>query len=149
MRLGFADVKAEGFDGDGEFAYGFGTKVTLTEKDAISWGGLFQMNWFESEDDILGIDVNIDAYEIQIAVGPTYEAENMRFYGGPFLHLVDGDVDAEILGFSLDLFDIEQESEFGGYIGAGFDIAEDSYLNVEFQFTGDAWAVGVGLGKKF
>lgn len=151
VRLGIATAEIEvvDFDSGGEFAYGFGAKVTFAEKDSVSWGGLFQLTRFEADDNIIGIDVEIDAIEIQIAAGPTYEAENMRIYGGPFLHFVDGDGDATIFGWPAGSFDVEQESVFGGYIGAGFDIAEDSYLNVEFQFTGDAWAVGVGLGKKF
>ncbi|MBW8039197.1 MAG: hypothetical protein FVQ85_04275 [Planctomycetes bacterium] len=149
VRLGVADVKLEDFDGDSEFAYGFGTKVTFIDDENVSWGGLFQINWFQGDDNFSGVNVEIDAYEIQIAAGPTYEAENMRIYGGPFLHFVDGDGDADFFGYPLGSFDVEEESVFGGYIGAGFDIADDSYLNVEFQFTGDAWAVGVGLGKKF
>ncbi|TET88118.1 MAG: hypothetical protein E3J46_05515 [Desulfobacteraceae bacterium] len=50
VRLGFANVEAEDFDGDNEFAYGFGTKLTFAEQDAVTWGALFQIGWFEGED---------------------------------------------------------------------------------------------------
>ncbi|MHC4087822.1 MAG: hypothetical protein ACYSWZ_23355 [Planctomycetota bacterium] len=145
VRLGVAKLEMDGWDGGNEFAYGFGTKVTISEQDAITWGALFQMVWIEGDDTVLGVDAEIDAYEIQIAIGPTYDAENVRIYGGPFLHLVDGDL--EVIG--IDVADIEQESVFGGYVGAQFDIAENSCINVEAQLTGDAWAISGGIGFGF
>ena len=153
VRLGVTRLKVEDFDGDGEFAYGFGAKVTLIEGEAIAGGGLFQIIWFETDNSESGIDIDIDAFEIQIAIGPTYEAENMRFYGGPFLHLFDGDgnLSGTVPGFGSvsGSFDIEQVSEFGGYVGTQIDIADNSAVNVELQFTGDAWAVGAGIGWRY
>lgn len=145
VRLGVAKFEMDGWDGGNEFAYGFGTRVTITEQDAITWGGLFQIVWFEGDDTILGADVDVDAYEIQIAIGPTYEAENVRIYGGPFLHLLDGDLDVEALGSA----DIEQESEIGLYVGGQFDLAENTAASVEVQFTADAWAIAGGVGYRF
>ncbi len=140
IRLGIAgiDVDDEGFSGDDQFAYGFGTKVTLAESDPLIWGGLFQMDWTKSEDE----DVEIDAFEIQIAVGPTYQMEGMSIFGGPFLSFVDG----EVSGPDEDL---EQESEIGGYVGAQFDLAENASCYVEYQFTGDASGIGAGIVWKF
>lgn len=154
-RLGFAKAEQDdiGFDGGNKFAYGFGTKVTITEQDAITWGGLFQMTWIEGDDTISGLDVDFDAYEIQLAFGPTYELDSMRIYGGPFLHLVDGDLDVTGVlpgwGAVSGSVDVEQESEIGGYVGAQFDLAENTTANVEFQFTGDAWAIAGGIGFGF
>ena len=148
VRLGIAQYEIEEWDGGNEFAYGLGTKVTISEQDAITWGGLFQITWIEGDDTISGVDIDVDAYEIQLAIGPTYEADSMRIYGGPFLHLLDGDGDAGIPGFSAS-FDIEQESVFGGYVGAQFDVAENSCANIEVQFTGDAWAISGGIGFGF
>ncbi len=158
VRLGFANVEAEDFDGDNEFAYGFGTKLTFAEQDAVTWGVLFQIGWFEGEDTVTGFvpgfgivtaDQEVDAYEIQVSVGPTYDAGNIRIYGGPFLHFVDGDYDVDIAGVGSGSFDVEQESEFGAYIGAQMDISTNSPFNIEAQFTGDAWALGFGIGWKF
>jgi len=151
VRLGVASIEIDEFDGGDEFAYGFGTKATFIEQDAVSWGGLFQIDWFEGDDSINGIDVDIDFYEIQIAVGPTYEAENIRIYGGPFLHLVDGDGKIEaVISFPISgYFDVEQESEFGGYVGTQIDIAENSCVNIEARFIGDAWIITGGIGWGF
>lgn len=142
IRLGIAgiDVDDEGFSGDDQFAYGFGTKVTFAENDPLTWGGLFQMDWTKSEDE----DVEIDTFEIQIAVGPTYQMEGMSLFGGPFLHFVDGEGTAP-----GDTFDLEQESEIGGYVGAQFDIAENASWNIEYQFTGDASAICTGIVWRF
>ena len=154
-RLGFAKAEQDdiGFDGGNKFAYGFGTKVTISEQDAITWGGLFQMTWLEGDDTISGFDVDFDAYEIQLAFGPTYEADSIRIYGGPFLHFVDGDLDVTGVlpgwGAVSGSVDVEQESEFGGYVGAQFDVAENSCANIEAQFTGDAWAISGGISFGF
>jgi len=157
ILLGLTNVEFEDFKGSSEFAYGFGTKVTFKQGDPLTWGGLVQMNWAKSDDSITGdvpgygivtADLEIDFYEIQIAVGPTYEIEGMRLYGGPFLHFIDGDLDVNVLGVTGTL-DVEQESEFGGYIGAQFDINENTSCNIEYQLTGDASAIGAGIVWRF
>jgi len=148
VRLGLTDIEYDDidFDGNSKFAYGFGTKATFVQKDSIVWGGLFQILWLESDDNIIGIDVGIDYYEIQIAFGPTYKVNGTSIYGGPFLHFIDGDIDYGILGITSD---IEQESEFGGYIGLNAELAENTNWQIELQFTGDAYAICTGIGWKF
>jgi len=158
VRLGLTDVEFEEFDGSSEFAYGFGTKVTFEQKDAVTWGGLFQMTWAKSDDSLTGdipgygivtADIEIDYYEIQIAVGPTYELnDTTSIYGGPFLHFIDGDFDVSVLGVTGSL-DVEQESVFGGFVGAKFDLAENASCCVEYQITGDAQAVCAGIVWRF
>lgn len=161
LRLGFSKLEADepdDFDGDNEFAYGFGTKFTFAEQDAISWGSLFQIGWFKGKDKITGFlpgygiltaDQEIDAYEIQIAVGPTYEVDSFKIYGGPFFHFIDGDYDFDIAGIGSLSYDIEEESVFGGYIGLSKDLTNNSNIGVEFQFTGDAQAVGLRYVRRF
>jgi len=146
IRLGLAGITDIGesgvdFEGDNQFAYGFGIKGTFAENDALTWGGLFQMDWTKSEDGI----VEIDSYEIQIAAGPTYQMEGMSLFCGPFLHFVGGDVSNTPDG----TLDIEQESIFGGYVGAQFDIAENASWNIEYQLTGDAYAICTGIEWRF
>lgn len=146
IRLGLAGITVEDpdkdFEGDNQFAYGFGIKGTFAEDDALTWGGLFQMDWTKSEDG----DVEIDSYGIQIAAGPTYQMEGMSLYGGPFLHFVGGDVSGTPDG----TLDLEQESIFGGYVGAQFDIAENASWNIEYQTTGDdAYAICTGIVWRF
>jgi hypothetical protein len=176
VRMGVADNNFEDMDGfryngDIGFAIGFGTKVTFWEQTSnLKWGGLFQMDFSKSEIDKLSGSGTVDGtsysgtftseisfYEIQIAVGPTYKLmDRALIYGGPFFHLLDGDLDGKLAGTIDGLdgtakisYDIDEESYFGGYIGAQFDISENSFINIETQFTGDAWAIMGGLGFGF
>lgn len=148
LRLGLTDIEFEDFDSSSEFAYGFGTKVTFGQQDAVTWGGLFQILWSEADDTVLGIKDEIDYYEIQIAFGPTYDYDGISIYGGPFLHFIDGDIKESGPGYSI-TGDIEQESEFGGYVGLNAELTESANWQIELQFTGDAYAICTGLGWKF
>jgi hypothetical protein len=146
--LGLTDAEHEDLDTSSEFAYGFGTKFTISQLDYHFLGGLFQITWSEAEDTAAGIigEVEIDYYEIQMAVGLTYTDDTVSIYGGPFLHFIDGEVDYKTLGVTSD---IEQESEFGGYIGLNKALAENINWQIELQFTGDAHAICTGIGWKF
>lgn len=155
--LGFADLSSEDYNGSSELAWGFGTKFTVAKKDSVTWGGLVQFLYISSEDsayeDIPGfgmqlIEAEVKLFDIQIAFGPTYTQDKFSIYGGPFLHFVEGDVDGSALGVDVTL-DLEQESEFGGYVGAQFDLAESSSVFVEYQMTGDASAIAGGLVWRF
>lgn len=157
LRLGLSDIEAEDFDSGYDFAYGFGTKFTFAEQDSVSWGALFQIGWLTGEDTFTGflpgfgivnVDQEIDAYEIQIAIGPTWEIDNLKVYGGPFFHFIDGEYDLDILGANYSA-DLEQESVFGGFIGVSADLDESSNVGVEFQFTGDADAIGIRYVRRF
>lgn len=140
-----------GYSGDYEFSWGFGAKYTFwQQQEKINWGALFQMTWLSTEDDITmesgESKVEIDSYEIQVAVGPTWKAsDNLSIYGGPFVHFLRGDIDFE--GGESD--DLKEKSEFGGYVGAQANLTETALLFGEVQFTGDGWAFGTGVGWKF
>jgi len=180
VRLGLADAKGgierifpdnatpdkyKGFDGSFGFGWGFGTRATFWQGDELSWGGLFQITWLEPDDGSISLSndpefsgkAKVDIREVQIAIGPTWRVDdNMRIYGGPFLHFVDGDLD--ISGRTVDMDteilmeaggDIEEESQFGGYVGAHLDVDENTSCFIECQFTGDAWGIGLGAARRF
>jgi hypothetical protein len=169
VRLGGANAKWEeediiDYSGSG-FLGGFGTKITWAKQGNLSWGTMAQVNWLNFKDTLTGtvddedydVDIEIEAYEFQIAFGPTWKVSDaLSFYGGPFLHFFNGDVEASADGESLSLGDLEQKSEFGGYVGAQLDIkpgpdqvSNGCFLFGEGQFTGDGWALGTGIGWKF
>jgi hypothetical protein len=163
-----AQHKYRGFDGSFGLAWGFGTRATFWQDEDISWGGLFQMTWMEPDkSDISSIispgnlnysgTADIDIREVQIAVGPTWRVEdNIRIYGGPFLHFVDGDLDLSGTivdpGVGIDMEssgDIEEESQFGGYVGADLDVDKNTSCFIECQLTNDAWGIGIGASRRF
>ena len=178
VRLGLADAKGDieqiypdnakdkfkGYDGSFGFGWGFGTRATFWQDDELSWGGLFQITWLEPDESSISLsgdpeisgDAEIDIREIQIAIGPTWRVDdNIRIYGGPFLHFVDGDLDisgrtdlgTEILTEATG--DIEEKSQFGGYVGTHLDVDENTSCFIECQLTGDAWGIGIGAARRF
>ena len=172
VLLGAADLQIDYengtkfFDGTYDPYFGFGTKLTFRKEEPLSWGAMFQMDWTNSDDEeFFELDFFDDShaevgyYEIIIAVGPTYEMnEQFRIYGGPFFYLLDGEYELEVedsidfideYGYGKLSFDIEEESSFGGYIGAEYDLTENAPLFVELQFTPDSWGFGAGIGWKF
>lgn len=151
------------------FAYGFGARATFWQEGDITWGGFVQILWENPRDGDIDLapedgdpsklsgDVEIDLQEIQVAVGPTIDMGIVSLYGGPFLHIVSGDLDADISG--IDSFsavnrvslsqDVEEESEFGGFVGALGEMDKDTSWFAEFQVTSDAWGIGIGGIRKF
>ena len=141
-RFGMGEIEELG----NEFMWGLGTRVTFIEKDDIRWGALFQLTTLNADENgnVGGrrLAGDLDVYEYQLAIGPTF---NNTVYLGPFAHFVDGD--ADLAGFGS--VDIEQESEFGFYIGVMWELGNNTTLNIEFQGTDDAKLGAIGLVHKF
>lgn len=150
-------------------SYGLGARATFWAEGDLVWGGLVQLLWHNPADGDIDLspqdgdpasmsgDVEIDYMEIQVAVGPTYQLEGFSVYGGPFLHFITGDLDADLAG--ADSFaavnqvelsqDIREESIFGVFVGAQGEWDDDTGWFAEFQMTGDAWGIGIGGTRKF
>ncbi len=155
------------FEGGYGLSWGIGTRATFFKQENTTWGATFQANWINPGDsDITGSNVNtgvafsgnaeINYWEIQIAIGPTVEFENIRVYGGPFLHFVNGDLELTGTAATVPLAtnmelsnDIREESQLGGFLGAQWNLGNNNTLVTEVQFTGDAWGVGIGAAWKF
>ena len=161
FRYGAADTDCHDkkFTGGVEFAWGVGTKFTLTEDEDVKWGGLFQMNWFQTDERYntnlteYGLStgkyyVETEGYEMLFAAGPTFQKRGWKLYGGPFAYLVDGDFDATLSGTTTH-FKLQQEEIFGGYIGAIFTLIENTTFTIECAANGDGTSVGALLGWKF
>jgi len=159
-RVG-AEVEGEGtlqllvpesitFEGDESFVFGGGTKVTFYEQGKAKLGALFQINWGDSDGDIMEegdtvASADIETLEWSVAIGPSYQlTETASIYGGPFLYFLDGDLEIE-----GDKGDIEESSSAGGYIGVQVDLSEDTSFNVEWLHTHDADALAMMYAWKF
>jgi hypothetical protein len=164
------------FEGYYGFLFGFGTKYTFYKQESLDWGVLFQMHWLNTKDswsesgvypgegedpDISWTDkdeLEINAYEIQIAAGPNWKvAEGFSVYGGPFFQFIGGDADYDwseiedgvVVDSGGESADLKEDSCFGGYVGAQWDFMQNTSLFGEFQFTGAGWTFGTGVGWKF
>ena len=144
-----------GFDGDYEFSFGFNFKSTFYHGEKVDWGAMYQMTWFSADD--TGntvadgpVDVEIDyAYDIQVAVGPTVDMGGWKLYGGAYYYMLDGDMDYSGSGVGSGSFDIDEDDNFGGFVGTQFDIWENTDLIVEYAMGNDSYSFGLSVGVTF
>ena len=143
-------------DGDGntsdDFAGGFGVKTTIAKQDKLKLGLAFMMHWFEASPsgESLGVPWSEEDEwtEIQIAIGPCYEDGPLCLYGGPFLHFIDGEGDANVGGFEFS-GDLKEDSNFGGFVGAQLDLNDNTTLGIEYLSTGSAYGIGASIRFAF
>ena len=166
VQLGIADVKAQaktdmpgddetGHNFDNNFAWGWGTRYTFTEQDNVRWGASLQMNWLDTSWDDKSTDeteqIDYSSYDLLFAVGPTVDMGGWNLYGGPFYYMIDGDLDSK--GTGIDSWkasgDLEEDSNFGGFVGAQMSVMENSTLTTELSFSGSGWAIGAGVAWAF
>jgi len=97
--------------------------------------------------------LEIEMFEIQAAVGATYMfSDRIAIYGGPFAHLIYGDLDYtrstasnnNLVSWQFD-WDIEDDIQYGGFFGTRIMLRRDCSLNIEYQQTSAAQAIGASL----
>ena len=158
---------SEEFDSGNNLVVGGGLKATFFEQDGLRLGGLIQGSWAEYQGELDAPHwaspdfVELDLTEVQIAVGAAYTWEDrLSVYGGPFLHFVSGDLEDNVseaitVGTAGSLlnseyaWEVDEDSVFGGYIGAQLKISEGCSVSVEYQKTAAADAFGASILWKF
>jgi hypothetical protein len=180
VKLGLTDVKSKFQDAedptdkwstnfDNEFAWGIATKYTFLRQNKVDWGVSAQMNWLTGSYDEKGREewdggyedwkekTEIDAFDLLVAVGPTFDMGGWKLYGGAFYYYMDGDIDWKGSEVDNDGFteswkesgDLEADGYLGGFIGAQFSLSENTALTTEVSATADGWALGTGITFKF
>ncbi|MHC4882834.1 MAG: hypothetical protein ACYTFX_01005 [Planctomycetota bacterium] len=149
-------TQTSGFDGDAQFSWGFNLKNTFYQGETIDWGAMLQMIWSSTEAtvDVSGVgpvDVEFDdAYDLQVAIGPTVDMDGWKLYGGAFYYMMDADLKLSQPAFGLPTSsDVEESDSLGGFIGAQFDIKDNLDLIVEYSMGKDSANFGLGLGITF
>ena len=146
------------FNGHYGFSAGFNFKGTFYRGETVDWGAMVQTTYFSTDDtvqttDYDKVDVEIDdAYDIQVAVGPTVDMGGWKLYGGAYYYMLDGDVDVEgsVLGTPVsESEDLDEDDNFGGFVGAQFDIMDNFDLIVEYAMGNDSYNIGLGVGVTF
>ncbi|MHC4266400.1 MAG: hypothetical protein ACYSUK_10775, partial [Planctomycetota bacterium] len=145
-----------GFEGSTEFSWGFNLKNTFYHGETVDWGAMIQMTWSSTEDtvDVSGVgpvDAEFDdAYDLQVAIGPTVDMGGWKLYGGAFYYMMDADLKLSQPAFGLPTSaDVEESDSFGGFVGAQFNIMENTDLIVEYSMGKDSANFGLGLGVQF
>ncbi len=136
---GWAELEDEGTDNN--IVVGIGTRLTATSEEELNWGLMAQILRYEF--DARGEELTL--YEIQVGLGPCWRPGNFILYGGPMLQFVTGNSDSDLGGD----VDIEEDTLFGAYIGAGAELWEHVIVNVEGQVTTDSGAISAGLAWRF
>ncbi|MBA7536925.1 hypothetical protein ES705_29191 [subsurface metagenome] len=147
---------------DKDFAWGFGSKVTLRESERLDWGLMGQVHFLSFEGsstlpDWTYFDWQEDLYAAQVAFGPVYKGDGFRLYGGPFLSWVKGDgkikgglvMPDETVLPTKGSFDLTKDLEVGVYAGVSVKTTESIDLNAEYQYAGDWTLLGLSLSFKF
>lgn len=151
------------FDGDGGFVIGAGSKVTLYEQQKLKVGVLCQasvsrhegnMKHFNTDPNsgfVIPWDTEVYIYEVQCAVGPTYQwTDKVTIYGGPFLSYIYGEVDGDYKPSAYSptykfSYDVDNEFSFGGYIGALIDLGGNLSCTAEYLHSSNHDAFGTSL----
>ena len=176
VRLGAAssefsnsDLNPPGkFDGDYEPFIGGGLRLNLLEDRNYKIGAVAQASWERHSGKITPSlyttpsFVTIGLKKIQVAVGALYQwTDYISFYGGPFYYLLSGELKDNFLGVGIDEYDdpyfendeftwdIESDSEYGGYLGARFEIDKNFFLNCEYQMTSNSNTFAAGIIWKY
>lgn len=181
-QLGGADVKMDqgepgdsdwwGVNFDNDFAWGWGTGITLARGDKTDWGVTMQMNWLNTSASWRGSysepdyyeswkeEMDIETWDLVIAAGPTIKMAGWRLYGGPFYYYLNGDYRFKETGYWEEFddgwtsgdwmwkvdADLRAEDHYGGYIGAQIDLCKNCNATIEFATTcGNLWSAGAGL----
>ena len=163
-------LDSEKFESGNNLAVGAGIKATFFEQDGLKVGGILQGSWAEYQGELVAPHwaapdlVEIDITQVQLALGASYTwAERFSIYGGPFLHFVSGDLDDTVSEVFVDEFgvpqpnllnseyvwELDEDSTFGAYIGAQLEVTEGCSVNVEYQKTAAADAFGASIMWRF
>ena len=151
--------ESEEFESRRELALGGGLRATFYEELALKIGGVVQANLSQFDGKLdashwIAPDIlEIEMFEIQAALGAMYMfSERFSVYGGPFAHLIYGDIDYvnsreenNTLIIRKFNWDIEDDINYGGYFGAQFKLRRDCSVNIEYQQTNNAQAIGASL----
>jgi hypothetical protein len=171
VRLGVANATfgdsiwgdGEKFDSKAEPAVGFGIRATFYENENFAIGTLVQTSWARFDGQLTSPYwaasdfVEVSMAEVQIAIGTTVKlSDEVAVYGGPFFHFVDGALDDEFYEAAEGgliraeySWDFKESSNFGGYIGAAFELGKNISFNVEYQRTSTADAVAAAIAWRF
>jgi hypothetical protein len=152
------------YDGGYGLACGLGTRATFCYWGPWQFGGTTQVTWLDpgksrlswSDPDAPGSTVsgraNADLWHVQTTLAATYQIDVFRFWAGPFVQFVRGNVDRRGATFTDGLRtgtfaysgDIEETSQAGVHFGAIWQMSPRTNAWIEGQYTRDSWVFGFG-----
>ena len=177
VQLGFADTKEKekwfneekgqwyrwlSYNPDPDFAFGWGTRITLLEQGNMKWGASAQMNFHDAELEerkpsydyyYFKESTELETWDILIAAGPTVDMGGWKLYGGGFFYDFQGDISwkgsTRSGSYWKGNYDFEADGNFGGFVGTYFTLYDTFDITTEFSATTDSWSIGFGVSGKF
>jgi hypothetical protein len=154
--VGLSDIEAieeDGLRSANDVTWGAGLKLNFEKSGPFGLGAAFQISSLEGDDKTaVGpfiAEGDLDAYLLELAVGASYKLHRVCLYGGPFVHFITGDFEGRVAGLRETIDVQQEESKLGGYVGISAEIVDNSNVSLEYHFTDDSWAVGVGIVHRF
>ncbi len=150
-RMGFLDLNADNLEGDSDRLLGIGARATIFESGNFSVGATGQANWFRLNTSLPGkkhrrhqhppVEVDIQAMEIIIGVGPSYQMGHLTLYGSINTYYLDGEIDVGSQSGRL-----KESNKLVGSLGASYIITENLSVRGEYQLGRDfnLWTAGIG-----
>ena len=163
-------LDSEQFESGSNMAVGGGLKATFFDQDGLRLGAIIQTGYAEYHGELdaphwAAADyVELDVLDVQLALGASYTwADHFSIYGGPFLHFISGDLYDNISELFVDQFgvpqanllnseyvwELDEDSVLGGYLGAQLEIGEGCAVNFEYLKTAAADAFGASIMWRF
>jgi hypothetical protein len=144
-------------------AWGIGSRATFCHWGPWRFGGLVQATWFDAKcSDFLSTDPDaadtvfagssdLEFWQTQVALAAVYQIDTLRFWAGPFLQFVEGDMDRSgrvfVSGVDDGSFqgstDIGETSQFGLHAGVDWEVTARINCRMEGQLTRDGWLLGI------
>lgn len=154
-----------GLDAGYGFSAGLGTRATFYRSGPWRIDGLAQVTWLAPDESRFRIadrddsgqavagTAKLEYLQGQIALAAAYRTKTWGLWGGPFVQIIDGDLDLDarflIDGASAGRIkcsaDIEEDTRFGLSLGADCELTQSLVGWIGGQITDDSWLVGIGI----
>ncbi len=130
VRAGVADIEIEEYDDSFAPYIGGGFKTLLMKRRNFVLGGFVDGDFFSDYDDG---DLEVSSlYEINAGLNIETVIEGAKLYAGPVFYVRE--MDLEAAGESET---VEEDGNFGGFVGASWKVKDRFNINAEVQFKTD------------
>jgi hypothetical protein len=138
LQGGAADLSVDEVDfEDGFRPFGsVGVKALLADRKPIALGVFAQGSYFsdyEDEDGAVKIEFTSN-YDLAGGVVFQGVAEGATIYGGPFFFIRESDVDLEVAGVTVASDSVEEDGNFGMFLGIRWPLKNGLNIDLEGQY---------------
>ncbi len=151
-RMGFLYINADNLEADTDRLLGVGARATIYESGNFSVGATGQANWFRLNTSLPRCqrhkrpvrppdEVDIQAMEIILGVGPSYQVGYLSLYGSINTYYLNGEIDVGRNSGRL-----KESNKMVGSLGISAAVTSNLSARGEYQLGPDfnLWTIGIG-----